>query len=150
AQKMLDRIVKENRFQVKAIYGFYPTRVNQEEVALFDEKNQPVAHFEFLRQQKEKVGEPIYYSLADYAQDLIGAFCVTAGSSVEAFAVTFLKDQDDYSSILVKALGDRIAEATAEWLHAKVRAELNRANQLPEEKLPIDEILKEKYPGIRP
>jgi 5-methyltetrahydrofolate--homocysteine methyltransferase len=105
-----------------------------------------------LRQQKEKIGDQTYYSLADFIapssdkpKDLMGAFCVTAGKSVEEFAASFAEKLDDYQSILVKALGDRLAEATAEWLHAKVRLEIGM-----KEDLTIEELIEEEYRGIRP
>jgi 5-methyltetrahydrofolate--homocysteine methyltransferase len=108
--------------------------------------------FHFLRQQKEKIGEQTYYSLADFIaprdsgkSDVLGAFCVTAGGSVEDFATRFEKEHDDYSAILIKALGDRFAEATAEWLHAKARKEMGVVENLTRQ-----DLIEEKYLGIRP
>ena len=170
AQVLLRDIIENKRFQLKAIYGYFHAKsTNAEEVVLslpegsslsdtvtFDAKQktafQEVSRFQFLRQQKEKVGEQNYYALSDFIapshlgkDDVMGGFCVTAGKSVESFASEFVKKHDDYSSIIVKALGDRFAEATAEWLHAKVRAEMGI-----EENLTHAEILSEKYQGIRP
>ncbi|NDG84887.1 MAG: methionine synthase, partial [Proteobacteria bacterium] len=144
-------IIAEKRFTLGAVYGYFPARTrNHEDVVL--ETPAGELKFHFLRQQKEKVGEQTYYSLADFiapeesgARDLLGAFCVTAGSSVETFAREFLKDHDDYSSIIVKALGDRLAEAAAEWLHKKVRTETG-----VQESLSIQQMIEEEYRGIRP
>jgi 5-methyltetrahydrofolate--homocysteine methyltransferase len=149
AQELLKDIIDQNRFQLKAVYGYYPVkRAKTEDLTLMGSDSQEYS-FHFLRQQKEKVGEQNYYSLVDFIHpkktDLMGAFCVTAGASVETFAETFKTQHDDYSSILVKALGDRFAEATAEWLHAKVRSEIG-----VKEVLTPQDLIEEKYQGIRP
>ncbi len=154
AQKLLQQIITENRFTLRAAYGYFPAQSEDEEVILYADSacTKPTTRFHFLRQQKQKVGEPIYYSLADFiapadskCPDILGGFCVTAGASVEAFAQTFKAEHDDYSSIIVKALGDRFAEATAEWLHAVVRKEVGI-----QEALTPAQLIQEEYQGIRP
>ena len=151
AKALLSRIIAENRFVLKAVYGYFPANSSDHEDIVLETGKAPL-RFHFLRQQKEKVGEQTYYSLADFiapaesgVKDVMGAFCVTAGPGVEAFAREFLKDHDDYSSILVKALGDRLAEAAAEWLHKKVRTETGSS-----ENLTVQQLIDEEYKGIRP
>ena len=155
AQEILADIIKNQRFKLKAIYGFFRADTDEsEDVSLYaDAKStQSMAKFHFLRQQKEKVGQQTYYSLSDFIapkssqkSDVLGAFAVTAGSSVDDFAADHKRKLDDYSSIIVKALGDRFAEATAEWLHAKVRKEMG-----VREDLTTDQLIGEEYQGIRP
>jgi 5-methyltetrahydrofolate--homocysteine methyltransferase len=154
AQVLLQDIIDHERFQLKAVYGFYEaagTAESEDVVLSLAGKKQ--ATFHFLRQQKEKVGEQTYYSLSDFiapvsqakACDFLGVFCVTAGKSVESFAKTFIAKHDDYSSIIVKALGDRFAEAATEWLHRKARLEAGIV-----ENFTPNELIAEKYQGIRP
>jgi 5-methyltetrahydrofolate--homocysteine methyltransferase len=147
AKELLDRIIREDRFRLRAVYGLYETRRKGDDVEVIDGGR--AYPFRFLRQQKRKIGEPRYYSLADFihptGKDLMGAFCVTSGPEVETFAEEFKRAQDDYSSILVKALGDRLAEAAAEWLHERARKEAGIV-----ENLPISSLIDEEYRGIRP
>jgi 5-methyltetrahydrofolate--homocysteine methyltransferase len=107
-----------------------------------------------LRQQKEKIGdEGVYYSLADFIApsktylDSIGGFAVTTGHEVESFAKTFQDKHDDYSAIMVKAIGDRLAEALAELTHKKVREIFSFGLT---EDLSNEDLIKEKYRGVRP
>jgi len=154
AQALLSDIIANERFQLKAVYGYYPAYSNDtDDVILTSSQNTEKARFHFLRQQKEKVGQQTYYSLVDFIaprtqgveRDFLGLFCVTAGKSVETFAKSFLKDHDDYSSIMVKAIGDRFAEAGTEWLHRQMRYEAGiRESFTPED------LIDEKYQGIRP
>ena len=154
AEVILKDIISNNRFQLKGLYGYFPAQAKGDDLVLYSkpEMTSELARFHFIRQQKEKIGEQTYYSLADFIApsssgkaDVLGGFCVTAGSSVDEFALTFKKQHDDYSSIIVKALGDRLAEACAEWLHQKVRKEIGVA-----EDLTIEQLIKEEYQGIRP
>jgi 5-methyltetrahydrofolate--homocysteine methyltransferase len=156
AQELLQDIITNKRFTLTALYGFFAANRNESDDVVVresaDASSPELGRFHFLRQQKEKVGAPIYYSLADYIApaatrkpDVLGAFCVTAGKSVEDFSNSFLAQHDDYNSILVKALGDRFAEATAEWLHAQVRKEIGI-----QESWTTDDLIDEKYQGIRP
>jgi 5-methyltetrahydrofolate--homocysteine methyltransferase len=110
--------------------------------------------FHFLRQQKEKTEDRIYYSLADFVapksagfQDYMGAFALTTGKEVEELAKQYEMKGDDYNSIILKVLGDRLAEAHAEFLHMKVRVELG-IEEIGQ--WSPDDLIAEKYRGIRP
>lgn len=154
AQKMLSQIVSENWFTAKGILGIFPaSTINHDDVELVTSSG--VEKFLTLRQQSQKtVGAP-NIALADFIapkeigkQDYIGCFCVTTGFGVDEKASEFEKQLDDYNSILVKALGDRLAEAFAEYLHLKVRKEI--WGYASDEVLSNDELIKEQYKGIRP
>ncbi len=154
AQKMLSQIVSENWFTAKGILGIFPANaINDDDIELVTSSG--VEKFLSLRQQSQKtVGAP-NIALADFIapkeigkQDYIGCFCVTTGFGVDEKASEFEKQLDDYNSILVKALGDRLAEAFAEYLHLKVRKEI--WGYASDEVLSNDELIKEKYKGIRP
>lgn len=153
ANKMLDILSKEKNINIKGLSQNWKCYSQNESVILVDyNKGEKVEEFNFLRQQvkKSKLKE-IYYSLSDFispnlnSEDVIGAFVVTAGQEIEDFASKFEKSGDDYSSILIKALADRLAEASAELLHEKMRKD-NGSN----EDYSNDELIKEKYAGIRP
>mgnify|MGYP006414325447 FL=1 len=155
AKELLDRIVGEKLFTAKCAYGFFPANRVGDDVELFtdDTRTKRLAKFQFLRQQNDKVSEE-NHSLADFIApsetgmaDHIGAFAVTAGHGVEELAKAFEADNDDYNAIMVKALGDRLAEAFAECLHARVRREWGYG---ADESLSSDELIREKYRGIRP
>lgn len=154
AQKMLSQIVSEKWFTAKGILGIFPANaINDDDIELVTSSG--VEKFLSLRQQSQKtVGAP-NIALADFIapkeigkQDYIGCFCVTTGFGVDEKASEFEKQLDDYNSILVKALGDRLAEAFAEYLHLKVRKEI--WGYASDEVLSNDELIKEKYKGIRP
>jgi 5-methyltetrahydrofolate--homocysteine methyltransferase len=154
-QQLLERIVRERIFRPRAIVGLWAANSRGDDVELYDEAGVRVETLHFLRQQKEKVGEDRYFCLADFVapaecgrRDAFGTFAVTSGEEVEAFAREFEAAGDDYTSIMVKAIGDRFAEAAAEWLHEKVRREL--WGFAPDEKLSLEELLNDKYRGIRP
>ena len=155
AQKMLSQIVSEKWFTAKAILGIFPANsINDDDIELKSDNRQPIT-FLTLRQQSQKtVGAP-NIALADFIapkeigkQDYIGCFCVTTGFGVDEKAAEFEKQLDDYNSILVKALGDRLAEAFAEYLHLKVRKEI--WGYASDENLSNDDLIKEEYNGIRP
>lgn len=154
AQKMLAQIVSEKWFTAKGILGIFPANtINDDDI----EVNLPASSFQLLtlRQQSQKtVGAP-NIALADFIapkeigkQDYIGCFCVSTGFGVDEKASEFEKQLDDYNSILTKALGDRLAEAFAEYLHLKVRKEI--WGYALDEVLSNDELIKEQYKGIRP
>jgi len=158
AQKLLERIVKERVFGLRAAYGFWRAQSLGDDVALYvgTDRETPLATLHFQRQQKEKNLNPEgpYYCLADFVapknsgrEDCVGAFAVTSGHEVDAFAKKFREAGDDYSAIIVQALGDRMAEALAEFLHKKARDILGFGRS---ENLTLDDILAEKYRGIRP
>ncbi len=149
AQALLKDIVNNKRFNPKAVVGIFPAYSQGDDVIV---DNSATLHF--LRQQKEKIGDDMTnYCLSDFiapeksACDYIGGFAVTAGLEVDLFAKTFQDKNDDYSSIMVKAIGDRIAEALAEITHKKVREIFGYGLT---ENLSNEELIKEKYRGIRP
>lgn len=159
AKGLLDRIVRENRFHPRVLVGFFPAVTDgAETVSIRDREGKVLDTITFERQLDEEVaadGTPaLRYSLADFVaptslgrEDYIGMFAVTAGRDVETFAQSFLRQHDDYQSILVKALADRIAEAAAEWAHKRARDFCGFGRT---ENLALEDLLKEKYRGIRP
>lgn len=149
AQKQLNIIVKNKLFAPKAVVGIFPALSRGEDVILEDGT---VLHF--LRQQKEKIGEDgQYYCLSDFVapersyDDSIGAFAVTMGYEVEKYAKTYVDQNDDYTAIMIKAIGDRLAEALAELTHKKVREIFGYGLN---ENLSNEDLIKEKYRGVRP
>jgi len=159
AQKMLAQIVSEKWFTAKGILGIFPANtINDDDIIIGSTDvacNVSSTMFLTLRQQSQKtVGAP-NIALADFIapkeigkQDYIGCFCVSTGFGVDEKASEFEKQLDDYNSILVKALGDRLAEAFAEYLHLKIRKEI--WGYALNEVLSNDELIKEQYKGIRP
>ena len=156
AQALFKRIIAENRFQPQAILTFWPANSVGDSVEIYtDETRTQVLHtFHFLRQQLEKGADQPNLCLADYIApkssgrpDYLGQFAVTAGPGVETFSHEFKAAGDDYNAIMVQALGDRIAEAMAEFFHKKER-DLSGFG-LTENLSPYD-IIREKYRGIRP
>ncbi len=174
ARKLLDDIIRNQRFRLRGVTGFWPANSVGDDVEIYtpgaDAKADPLAVFHFLRQQKRKVSDDdTYYSLADFIapretglHDYLGGFAVTSGPEVEAYARTFEEKHDDYNSILVKSLGDRLAEACAEWIHKQVRDQLGYGKDegfLGAERLSVEPgtvhpkvewMVKESYRGIRP
>ncbi|HEX5361816.1 MAG TPA: methionine synthase [Fluviicoccus sp.] len=158
AQAMLDKLIGEKLLQANAVIGFWPAaQVNDDDVVVYaDESRQTVlTTLHHLRQQSDKVSGKPNYSLADFvapqsssAKDYIGGFAVTAGLGAEALAKQYRDAGDDYNAILVQALADRLAEAFAERLHERVRKEF--WGYQPAEALSNEELIKEKYVGIRP
>ncbi|WP_431127513.1 methionine synthase [Flagellimonas flava] len=157
AQKMLNQIMEEKLLKAKAIFGLFPAhQVNDDDIALAVE-NQDSKKFTFrtLRQQlKKREGVP-NIALADFIapkttgiQDYMGCFCVTTGFGTQELAQEYEKNLDDYGSIMVKALADRLAEAFAEYLHKEVRTK--HWGYATSETLSNDELIEEKYQGIRP
>ncbi len=153
---MLDEIEKEDLIQLEAVIGFWPAhQENDNEVCIFDEKKEKqIAKLNFLRQQKPQGIRP-NFCLADFIKpssglmdDHIGAFAVSAGKGVEEKCLEYEKNNDDYSSIMLKAIADRLAEALAEYMHEKVRK--NLWGYAKDENLSNEELIKEKYIGIRP
>ncbi|WP_396140852.1 methionine synthase [Flavobacterium sp.] len=155
AQKMLNQIVSEKWLTAKGILGIFPANtINDDDIELITDNRQPTT-FLTLRQQSQKTAGAPNIALADFIapkdagkQDYIGCFCVTTGFGVDEKATEFEKQLDDYNSILVKALGDRLAEAFAEYLHLKVRKEI--WGYASEESLSNQDLIEEEYKGIRP
>jgi 5-methyltetrahydrofolate--homocysteine methyltransferase len=157
AQKMLKRIVEERWFNPKAVLGFWPANAMGDDIALFtgESRTEKLATFRTLRQQLARHDGKPNVALADFVApvesgkaDYLGAFVVTSGAEEKKIAEKLARANDDYGSILVKALADRLAEAFAEYLHERVRKEFWA--YAPEENLSEDERLAEKYRGIRP
>jgi 5-methyltetrahydrofolate--homocysteine methyltransferase len=154
AQKMLHQLIQENWLTAKGILGIFPAnQINDDDIELVSSSG--VEKFLTLRQQSSKTAGAPNIALADFiapkdsgVQDYMGCFCVTTGFGVEEKAKAFEKQLDDYNSILTKALGDRLAEAFAEYLHLKVRKEI--WGYASEEQLSKQELIKENYKGIRP
>ncbi len=156
ARAMFARIIRENRFQPKAIQTFWPANAVGDSVEIYtDETRTEILHtFHFLRQQLEKPADQFNHCLADYIApkssgraDYLGSFAVTAGDGVEKFAQEFKAAGDDYNAILVQALGDRIAEAMAEFFHKTAR---DLCGYGLTENLSAYDIIREKYRSIRP
>jgi len=157
AKLMLAKIVNENLLTAKAVFGIFPANSVEDDIEVYTTESRDSVNVKFvtLRQQlKKKEGIPSI-ALADFIapkekgiQDYVGAFCVSTGFGTTELAAEFEKDHDDYNSIMIKALADRLAEAFAEYLHEKVRKEYwGYANS---EKLSNEELIKEDYKGIRP
>ena len=128
---MLQAIVDEGWLQAQAVYGFFPANADGDDIVVFEDERRDAerARLSMLRQQQEKRARGPYFSLADFVApvgyaDYIGAFAVTAGLGVDAKAAAFKHALDDYNAILLQAIADRLAEAFAEFLHAKARTRL--------------------------
>jgi 5-methyltetrahydrofolate--homocysteine methyltransferase len=154
AQKMLSQLLSEKWLEAKGVYGvFQANQVNDDDIEVVT--SSAVERFLTLRQQSQKTKGAPNIALADFIcpkntgkEDYIGAFCVTTGFGVDDKAKEFEEQLDDYNSILVKALGDRFAEAFAEYLHEKIRKEI--WGYAAEESLTNQDLIKEEYKGIRP
>jgi 5-methyltetrahydrofolate--homocysteine methyltransferase len=159
ARRLLDRIVKEKAIRAGGVLGLFAANAVGDDIEVVVGKaegrkgGKAVLHG--LRQQIEKPPGRPNLCLTDFIapkstglQDYVGAFAVTAGLGAEEFASGFVKQHDDYSSILAKALADRLAEAFAERLHERVRREF--WGYAKDEKLEGDDLIREKYVGIRP
>ncbi len=152
AQKVLQTIVSDELFKPQVVWNMWPANNVGDDVELYtDESRTEVLHtFRFLRQQKEKPNGETYYCLADFIapkgiRDYMGAFVATSGKGVEILSKKYKAVNDDYNAIIVQALGDRIAEATTEYLHKEVRKLWGIC-----EDLSFQDLIAEKYQGIRP
>jgi 5-methyltetrahydrofolate--homocysteine methyltransferase len=156
AQGMLRQIVNENWFRASAVVGFWPAHAAGDDIVVLDDaRSRPIATLHTLRQQLARREGRGNVALADFIApresglaDHIGAFVVTAGIGEDAVADRFKHANDDYSAIMIKALADRLAEAFAERLHERVRKEF--WGYAADEKLSREELIGEKYRGIRP
>ena len=157
AQEMLNQIVEDNWLTAKARFGLFPAHAVGDDIEIYktDDRSQVSARWLTLRQQlKKRRGLP-NLALADFVapktsgkKDYVGAFCVTTGFGTDEKAQAFEAENDDYSSIMVKALSDRLAEAFAEYLHERVRRKY--WGYAVEESFSNEELIREKYKGIRP
>ncbi len=157
AQTMLRKIIDEKWLRPEAVFGFWPANADGDDILVFGDETraQPISVLHTLRQQLTRRDGRANVALADFVAprasgraDYVGAFIVTAGIGEDAAAERFKKAHDDYSAIMVKALADRLAEAFAERLHQRVRTEFWR--YAPDEALSNEELIAEKYQGIRP
>ncbi|WP_188151292.1 methionine synthase [Teredinibacter waterburyi] len=157
AQQMLKQLIDKRQIKANAVFGFWPANtVNHDDIELTVEGKPAPVMLHHLRQQIAKSGDSSQFrSLADFVApketgktDYIGGFAVTAGIGAEELAKEYQDNGDDYNSIMVKALADRLAEAFAEHLHHLVRN--NEWGYAKDETLSNDELIKEKYRGIRP
>ncbi|NOT76575.1 MAG: methionine synthase [Cyclobacteriaceae bacterium] len=158
AQIMLDKIVAGRKLQCNGVIAFYPAQATDtDDVTLYKDKEfkSELTTLHFLRQQNKKAANLPNFCLSDFVapkasgkKDYIGMFAVTAGGTIEKLIAEYKAKQDDYNEILVKSLADRLAEAFAELMHEKVRKEF--WGYAKHESLPMEDVIKEKYEGIRP
>lgn len=157
ANKLLDKIISEKLLQANGIVGLFPANSIDDDIEVYADENREgiLTVLHSLRQQSQKADNVPNFALADFILpkesgniDYIGGFAVTAGIGIEKIIDKFEKEHDDYNSILTKAIADRLAEAFAEVLHKKVREEY--WGYAANENLDNEELIKEKYRGIRP
>ena len=158
AQQMLRKLIDEKLIRANGVIGFWPANtVNHDDIAVYDANGKQISTLHHIRQQHLKQGMETkpHFSLADFIapkesgkQDYVGGFAVTAGIGAEELARQYQNAGDDYNSIMVKALADRLAEAFAEHMHQRVRKEFWGYDRA--ENLSNDDLIKEQYKGIRP
>ena len=164
ARVLLDRIVADQLLTPRGVYGFWPANSVGDDVVVYAAGSSPesrapsagpeILRFNMLRQQEEVSAGTPHLSLADFIApvetgigDFLGAFAVTAGHGVDELVASFERDHDDYHAIMVKALADRLAEAFAEYLHARARRDWGYGAG---ERLTSEDLAAERYRGIRP
>ena len=157
AQEMLRKLVDEKLIKASGVLGFWPANsINHDDIAVYDADGKQISTLHHIRQQQQKPGnDKPNYSLADFVapketgkQDYIGGFVVTTGIGAEELAKKYQEAGDDYNSIMVKALADRLAEAFAEHMHLRVRKEFWGYDR--DENLDTEALIREQYTGIRP
>ena len=154
ARETLNRLVDEKLLKAKAVFGLFPANADGDDIDFISGNDQQNTFYTLRQQSRKAAGKP-NLALADFIapaerglQDYVGCFCVTAGFGADELADAYQKDHDDYQSIMIKALADRLAEAFAEYLHREVRIThwgYNKAENLTNEQL-----IQEAYQGIRP
>jgi 5-methyltetrahydrofolate--homocysteine methyltransferase len=156
AQTLLKQVVTQKWLTAKSVYGFWPANSLGDDIVLFTDetRREELTRFHTLRQQWDRKGTRELFALADFVApvesgraDYLGAFAVTTGLGIEEPLELFRKDHDDYQSIMLKALADRLAEAFAELLHQTARRDWGYGQ---DEGLTTDDLIDEKYRGIRP
>ena len=156
AQKLLRHLLDEKLIRGRAVYGFFPANALGDDIELYisERRDEVLTTIHTLRQQMDKPEGQFNLALADYIApkasgrtDYLGAFALTTGLGVEDVARAFEADHDDYQAILAKALADRLAEASAEWLHRQARIDWGFGR---DEDLSQDDLIRERYRGIRP
>jgi 5-methyltetrahydrofolate--homocysteine methyltransferase len=158
ATRMLDQLIEQKWLRARAVVGFFPANSSGgDDITVFNDETRQTAELRLhhLRQQKSKPQNQPQSCLADFVApldsgraDYLGAFAVTAGIGIDEHVARFEAAHDDYSSIMLKALADRLAEALAERMHERVRREL--WGYAPDEQLGAGELIREEYRGIRP
>ncbi len=157
AEAMLQRIIDEKWLRARAVVGLFPAARRGDDVVLFrdDDRAEELTTLHFLRKQGRQPQGKYNESLADFiapeesgVRDYIGGFAATAGIGIDDKIAEFEKEHDDYQSLMLKAIADRLAEALTEWLHRKVRTEL--WGYAPNEQLDNEALIAERYQGIRP
>jgi 5-methyltetrahydrofolate--homocysteine methyltransferase len=157
AQTMLKQIIRQKWLQANAVIGFFPANSVGDDIEVYadESRTEVITTFRMLRQQSRKPKDKANLCLADFVapkssgvRDYIGAFAVTAGIGMESTLAEFEKNHDDYNSIMLKALADRLAESFAEHMHARVRREF--WSYAANESFTNEELIAEKYIGIRP
>jgi 5-methyltetrahydrofolate--homocysteine methyltransferase len=154
-RQLLDRIVRGKLLTACGVYGFFPANSTGDDVEVFADASRAkaLATFHFLRQQIEKTDGQPNWCLSDFiapkgaAADHLGFFAVTAGVGLDEMVAKYKAENDDYNAILAEALADRLAEAFAEYLHRRVRAEWGYGRG---ENLTVEQLIEEQYRGIRP
>ncbi|EWH12068.1 B12-dependent methionine synthase [Catenovulum agarivorans DS-2] len=157
ANAILDIIEKEQKITAKGVFGLFAAAREDDDLVVYtdDSRSEELTRLHHLRQQSKKKQGNYNRCLSDYVagkdtgiNDYIGAFALTAGFGADEWAETFLADHDDYNSIMVKAVADRLAEAFAEYLHERIRKDY--WGYAADENLSNEELIREKYQGIRP
>ncbi|WP_282036898.1 methionine synthase [Saccharicrinis aurantiacus] len=157
SQAMLDRMEKEQMTKAKAVFGLFPAQSDGDDIVVYTDETRTLerGRFNQMREQQDKPGKKAFHCLSDFVapidsgvKDYIGGFAVTAGLGVDKWEKAFEADHDDYSSILLKSLADRCAEAFAELLHFRVRREF--WGYAPDEEFNTENFIRERYRGIRP
>ncbi|MES2745466.1 MAG: methionine synthase, partial [Bdellovibrionota bacterium] len=156
AQNILEDIIKNKRFDLRAVTGIWPAQSVKDDVLVYSEdgSGRIIETLYFLRQQREREAQKPAFCLSDYVaprdsgrMDYIGGFAVTSGDEVDSYAAHFEAKHDDYTSIMIKAIGDRFAEALAELIHKRIREIWGFGTT---ENRTIEQLIKEDYRGIRP
>jgi len=156
AQELLARIIESRLLRARGSYGFWPANSEGDDIIVYadDARTAELLRFNMLRQQEAMPSGQPNRSLADFiaprssgVADYVGAFAVTAGLGADELVTRYQKQNDDYRAIMVKALADRLAEAFAEYLHARVRREWGYEVS---EAVTTDDLIAEKFRGIRP
>ena len=154
SQALIKQIIAEKRFRARSVIGLWEANSIGDDIELYDKDGKTLGKLHTLRQQKQKTDSDTYYAMADFVapkesgrKDACGAFVVCI-EGVDAFAKEFEDKQDDYTSIMIKAIGDRFAEALAEYTHEQVRKKF--WGYAADESLSSEELIKEKYRGVRP
>ena len=157
ANAMLDDVINNDKLQAKAVFGLFPAEREGDDIRVYsdDDRENSLMRLHQLRQQSKKPAGQYNRCLSDYVatkddgvKDYLGAFAVSAGFGAEELVKAFDKEHDDYNSILIKAVADRLAEASAEYLHEKIRKEY--WGYAPDEDFDNDSLIREQYQGIRP